>query len=53
VALVDNHEATLKYFERRADQIALIPANPRYETKMFAPNRIKIQGQLVGLIRKY
>ncbi len=53
VALVDGHEATLKYIEKRQGQIALIPANPRYETRLFEPGRIKVQGQLVGLLRKY
>lgn len=53
VALVDEHEATLKYLERRSDGIALIPANPRYETRIFRPGRVRIQGQLVGLLRRY
>lgn len=53
VALVDDNEATLKYMERRDGGIALIPANTRYETRIFAPGRVKVQGQLVGLVRKY
>lgn len=53
VALVDDSEATLKYIERRADAIALVPANARYETRLFSPDRIKIQGRLVGLLRHY
>lgn len=53
VALVDGQEATLKYIERRAGQVALIPANPKYETRLFEPGRIKVQGKLVGLVRKY
>ena len=53
VALVDEHEATLKYLERRSDGIALIPANPRYETRIFRPDRVRVQGQLVGLLRRY
>lgn len=53
VALIDDHEATLKYLERRNGQIALIPANARYETRLFPPARVKVQGQLVGLVRKY
>ena len=53
VALVDDNEATLKYLERRNGQIALVPANARYETRMFDPARVKVQGQLVGLIRRY
>jgi repressor LexA len=53
VALIDEHEATLKYFERRAEGVALIPANDQYETRLFDPSRVKIQGRLVGLIRRY
>lgn len=53
VALVDGHEATLKYLERRKDGVALVPANAQYETRFFAPGRVKVQGKLVGLIRKY
>jgi repressor LexA len=53
VALVDDHEATLKYIERRAEGVALIPANDRYETRIFAADRVKVQGKLVGLLRKY
>ncbi len=53
VALVDKEEATLKYLERRPDGIALIPANERYETRIFAPGRVEVQGKLVGLVRKY
>lgn len=53
VALVDDQEATLKYLERRKDGIALIPANANYETRILPPGRIKVQGKLVGLLRKY
>lgn len=53
VALVDDHEATLKYLERRKNAIALIPANERYETRLFPSDRVKVQGRLVGLVRKY
>ncbi|MDD3289061.1 MAG: transcriptional repressor LexA [Alphaproteobacteria bacterium] len=53
VALVDDNEATLKYIERRAGGVALVPANVRYETRLFEPGRVKIQGQLVGLLRRY
>ena len=53
VALVDENEATLKYLERRAGQIALVPANARYETRLLAPERVKVQGELVGLVRGY
>ncbi|MDE1158762.1 MAG: transcriptional repressor LexA [Neorhizobium sp.] len=53
VALVDEEEATLKRFRRRGASIALEAANPAYETRIFPPDRVKIQGKLVGLIRKY
>lgn len=53
VALVDDHEATLKYLERRKNAIALIPANAQYETRLLPANRVKVQGRLVGLVRKY
>lgn len=53
VALVDDEEATLKRFRRRGASIALEAANPAYETRIFPPDRVKIQGKLVGLIRRY
>lgn len=53
VALVDDEEATLKRFRRRGASIALEAANPAYETRIFPPDRVKIQGRLVGLIRRY
>ncbi|MCQ0988485.1 transcriptional repressor LexA [Jiella marina] len=53
VALVDDEEATLKRFRRRGDTIALEAANPAYETRIFGADRVKVQGRLVGLIRKY
>lgn len=53
VALVDNSEATLKRLRRRNQQIALEPANPAYETRIFGPDRVKVQGRLVGLVRRY
>jgi repressor LexA len=53
VALVDEEEATLKRFRRKGDSIALEAANPAYETRIFGPDRVKIQGRLVGLIRRY
>lgn len=52
-ALVDDEEATLKRLRRRGDSIALEAANPTYETRIFGPDRIKVQGCLVGLIRRY
>ncbi|MHA1565244.1 MAG: LexA family protein, partial [Alphaproteobacteria bacterium] len=53
VALIDREEATLKRIRRKGGAIALEPANKTYETRIFPPERVKIQGRLVGLIRKY
>jgi len=53
VALVDNQEATLKRLRRRGDSIALEAANPAYETRLYGSDRVKVQGKLVGLIRRY
>jgi len=53
VALVDQNEATLKRLRRKGESIALEPANPRYETRIFGPDRVSVQGRLVGLIRRY
>ncbi|KQT48712.1 LexA family transcriptional regulator [Aureimonas sp. Leaf454] len=53
VALVDDEEATLKRFRRKGDTISLEAANPAYETKTFISDRVKVQGRLVGLIRRY
>ena len=53
VALVEKEEATLKRVRRRGASIALEAANPNYETRIFGPDQVDIQGRLVGLIRKY
>ncbi|AWD20900.1 transcriptional repressor LexA [Pseudogemmobacter blasticus] len=53
VALVEDHEATLKRFRRRGNMIALEAANPAYETRVFPDHLVKVQGRLVGLIRNY
>ncbi|HKJ73175.1 MAG TPA: S24 family peptidase, partial [Alphaproteobacteria bacterium] len=53
VALVDREEATLKRLRRKGNSVALEPANTRYETRIFGPNRVEVQGRLVGLFRKY
>ena len=53
VALVDSNEVTLKRLRRRGDSIALEPANKAYETRIFGPDRVKVQGRLVGLLRRY
>ncbi len=52
-ALVDEEEATLKRLRRKGASIALEAANPAYETRIFGPDRVRIQGRLVGLIRRY
>jgi repressor LexA len=53
VALIDDEEATLKRLRRKGASIALEAANPAYETRIFGPDRIKVQGKLVGLFRRY
>jgi repressor LexA len=53
VALVDQEEATLKRLRKRGTTIALEAANPSYETRIFRPDQVDIQGRLVGLIRSY
>jgi repressor LexA len=53
VALVEDHEATLKRFRRKGSMIALEAANPAYETRVFPDHLVKVQGRLVGLIRSY
>lgn len=53
VALVDGEEATLKFLRKRGDKVALEPANAAYETRIFGPDRVQVQGRLVGLLRKY
>lgn len=53
VALIDDEEATLKRLRRRGSSIALEAANPAYETRVLGPDRVKIQGRLVSLVRKY
>jgi repressor LexA len=53
VALIDENEVTLKRLRRKRDSIALEPANAAYETRIFGPDRVKVQGRLVGLVRKY
>jgi len=53
VALIADEEATLKRFRRRGASIALEPANSAYEVRILPPNRVRIQGKLVGLFRRY
>jgi repressor LexA len=53
VALVMDEEATLKRLRRKGASIALEAANPAYETRIFGPDQVKVQGKLVALIRRY
>ena len=53
VALIDEAEATLKTFRREGQMIRLDPANRSYEAQRYAPERVRIQGRLAGLIRRY
>lgn len=53
VALVDDAEATLKRLRKKGASVALEPANAAYETRIFGPDRVKIQGRLAGIYRRY
>ena len=53
VALIDDAEVTLKRMRCKGATVALEAANPQYETRIFGPNRVKVQGRLVGLMRRY
>ncbi|RIA56442.1 transcriptional repressor LexA [Dichotomicrobium thermohalophilum] len=53
VALIDREEATLKRLRRKGNSVALEAANPAYETRIFGPDRVEIQGKLIALIRQY
>ena len=53
VALIDDQEVTLKRLRRKGASIALEPANPSYETRIFGPDRVKVQGRLIALYRRY
>ena len=53
VALIDDEEATLKRLRKRGSSIALEAANPAYETRVLGPDRVRIQGRLVNLMRRY
>ncbi|GAA4250513.1 transcriptional repressor LexA [Azospirillum formosense] len=53
VALVDDAEVTLKRLRRKGNTVALEPANAAYETRIFGADRVRVQGRLVGLVRKY
>jgi repressor LexA len=53
VALIDNQDATLKYFRREKGMVRLDPANALHEPQLYLPSRVKIQGRLAGLLRRY
>lgn len=53
VALVDEKEATLKKLRKKGNSVALEAANPAYETRIFGPDRVRVQGKLVALVRRY
>ena len=53
VALIDDEEATLKRLRRKGASVALEAANPAYETRIFGPDRVRLQGRLAGLVRRY
>src|SRR6202789_2825731 len=53
VALIDEEEATLKRLRKRGASIALEAANPAYETRIFGPDRVRVQGRMVSLMRRY
>lgn len=53
VALVNNEEATLKYFHREGPRVRLDPANPAYEPQIYDAHQVQVQGKLAGLLRRY
>jgi len=53
VALIDNRDATLKYFRREGAMVRLDPDNSAYEPQRYMPSRVKVQGKLAGLLRRY
>ena len=53
VALIDDNEVTLKRLRRNKGSIALEPANKAYETRIFGPDRVRVQGRVVGLLRRF
>ncbi|BBK32020.1 repressor LexA [Stella humosa] len=53
VALIDDNEVTLKRLRRKGASVALEPANKNFETRIFGPDRVQVQGKLVGLMRRY
>ncbi len=53
VALIDDEEATLKRLRKKGASIALEAANPAYETRIFGPGRVRVQGKMIALFRRY
>jgi len=53
VALIEDSEATLKYFRREGSMIRLDPANRAYDPQRYAPDQVRVQGKLAGLLRRY
>jgi repressor LexA len=53
VALIDDSEATLKYFRKEGTMVRLDPANRAYEPQRYSPAQVRIQGRLAGLLRRY
>lgn len=53
VALIDDHEATLKYFRREGAMVRLDPANRAYDPQRYNPRQVQVQGKLAGLLRRY
>jgi repressor LexA len=53
VALIDESEATLKYFRREGAMIRLDPANRSYDPQRYAPTQVRVQGKLAGILRRY
>ncbi len=53
VALIDDSEATLKYFRHEGSRVRLDPANAAYEAQVYAANQVRVQGKLAGLLRRY
>ena len=53
VALIEDSEATLKYFRREGAMVRLDPANRAYDPQRYAPSQVRVQGKLAGLLRRY
>ncbi len=53
VALIEDSEATLKYFRREGAMVRLDPANRAYDPQRYAPAQVRVQGRLAGLLRRY